>query len=885
MHLAARHGHGPAERGRWARSVFLGLLAATYLTVAQPVTAAQEDYEPRVARVSFVEGEASYLNADADEWTAVDVNAPLVTGDRFYSGPDGRAEIQLPGGIDARLSSETELDMLEVSDRAVQVRVGIGTATFRVRSVPAGLHVEFSTPATALVARSRGVYRIDVTDDGKTTVLVREGEADAYLGDDRYRLEQGRGARIVDASYVEGDPAGVAPFEAFDAREVPYDPWDEWERTRAGRIQNSASVKYVDDEVYGVADLDEYGSWSRNETYGPVWRPTHVEAGWAPFTQGRWVWQDPWGWTWVDYAPWGWAPSHHGRWVYVQDAWAWAPGPIVARPVYAPATVGFLGISVNAPGVSVSVGIGPSVGWVPLGWGEPLVPWWGGFGGARRGHAWWGGWGGPRIVNNQVINNNVTNINVTNINYANIDRPRGFTAVSRESFVRGDMQRVDVPHERMRERGALDVIPQRESLFAARPEKLRAGRAAKPSPQVLQRAALSTRDVPAARPAFAQKLERIQRDQGAPVAPRELRQMTRGKSADAPQVTTLTSRGKGAIVPEVNAPAPGVASGARPRDGRRATVQDERTPGGQRGAAQPQAGGLRPRCPVVRRREPTTVRARARSDRPIVRPRRGARASSIERRVVRRRRRRSTILGLPRGVPRRSATCSSANGCRPSVSSRSRVRPSRRGATPRPPRSRMRSSASAGRRSASVRASKPRAMVRHASSATRSSVSACRRSASSNSRCSASVRPSKRRARKRLAGSASARRSSASRNSASARPSKRSARRRHASSAMPSRRSGSRPSRRDVTRPRARSSRSASARPSRRRCSASRRHRRRRARSARPIARRSGSSSAAERPPTLERDDPTNGSGRLILGREPHDAVLDPRPGADHRRR
>ena len=38
--------------------------------------------------------------------------------------------------------------------------------------------------------------------------------------------------------------------------------------------------------------------------------------------------------------------------------------------MYAPATVGFLGISVNTPSVSVSVGIGPSVGWVPLGWGE-----------------------------------------------------------------------------------------------------------------------------------------------------------------------------------------------------------------------------------------------------------------------------------------------------------------------------------------------------------------------------------------------------------------------------------------------------------------------------------------------------------------------------------
>jgi len=576
--LAARFRRGSARCAPSAWQLITSLIAGVCLTIAGAARAAEE-YEPRVARVSFVEGEASYLNADADEWTAVEVNAPLVTGDRFYSGADGRAEIQLPGGIDARLASETELEMLDVSDRAVQVRVGIGTATFRVRTVPANVHVEFSTPSTALVARSRGVYRVDVAQDGQTTVLVREGEVDAYLGDDRYRLEQGRGARILDASYVQDAPADTRPFEVFDATEVPYDPWDDWERERAGRIQNASSYQYVDDEVYGVADLDEYGSWDRHAEYGPIWRPTRVSAGWAPFTQGRWVWQDPWGWTWVDYEPWGWAPSHHGRWVYVQDAWAWAPGPVVARPVYAPATVGFLGVSVNTPSVSVSVGIGPSVGWVPLGWGEPIVPWWGGFGGVRRGSPYWGGWGGPRIVNNKVIKNtNITNINVTNINYTNIDRPRGFTAVSRESFVRGDLQRLDLPQERVREfarpvGGAPDVIPQRESLFAARPEKLRGGRAAKPSQEVLQRAALSTRAVPASRPGFDQKLERIQRDKGAPVAPREMRQMEGSRQAteQTARVRTVASRGKKAVVPEVNARASEVA-----RDGRGRTTRDER---------------------------------------------------------------------------------------------------------------------------------------------------------------------------------------------------------------------------------------------------------------------------------------------------------------------
>ena len=79
----------------------------------------------------------------------------------------------------------------------------------------------------------------------------------------------------------------------------------------------------------------------------------------------------PWGWTWVDDAPWGFAPSHYGRWVRVGNRWAWSPGSYVGRPVYAPALVTFFG----GDGWSVNASVGPTYSWVPLGWNEPFVPW------------------------------------------------------------------------------------------------------------------------------------------------------------------------------------------------------------------------------------------------------------------------------------------------------------------------------------------------------------------------------------------------------------------------------------------------------------------------------------------------------------------------------
>ena len=103
------------------------------------------------------------------------------------------------------------------------------------------------------------------------------------------------------------------------------------------------SARYVSSDVYGARDLDRYGSWRVVPNYGSVWVPAGVATTWAPYTTGSWILDPYYGWTWVDTAPWGWAPYHYGRWVYVNGFWAWAPGPVVVRPAYAPALVAFYG--------------------------------------------------------------------------------------------------------------------------------------------------------------------------------------------------------------------------------------------------------------------------------------------------------------------------------------------------------------------------------------------------------------------------------------------------------------------------------------------------------------------------------------------------------------
>ncbi len=150
------------------------------------------------------------------------------------------------------------------------------------------------------------------------------------------------------------------------------DEFDFWSLARDQRDDQTVSTRYVSPEVTGYEALDQYGSWDMTEDYGAVWYPQGVAADWAPYRNGRWAWIEPWGWTWIDNAPWGYAPFHYGRWAWYRERWCWVPGRVVARPVWAPALVGWVGGQHwNA---RFTAGNAPAVGWFPLAPHEPFRP-------------------------------------------------------------------------------------------------------------------------------------------------------------------------------------------------------------------------------------------------------------------------------------------------------------------------------------------------------------------------------------------------------------------------------------------------------------------------------------------------------------------------------
>jgi hypothetical protein len=335
-------------RGRLA-VVLIGLLAA--LALATPASA-QDDPPGRVGRVASLHGGVSWFDAEAGQWTEAERNLPLTGADRISTASDGRAELRI-GSTVLRLANSSEIEILRLDDERLVVQLHAGSVAVRVRSREVADEVELVTAEARLLPARAGHYRIDRIDD---TTLVGAWRGEIGVADTGWQVASGQ--RIELFRDNRGAKLQQTPTRFAD------DSFGAWALAEDGRdMERSASNRYVSPEMTGAEDLDRHGRWDQHPEYGAIWYPVVVQADWAPYRYGRWTWVRPWGWTWVDTAPWGFAPFHYGRWVHWRNHWGWVPGAYVARPVFAPALVAWIGGGHWS--ASVRIG-GPPVGWVPL---------------------------------------------------------------------------------------------------------------------------------------------------------------------------------------------------------------------------------------------------------------------------------------------------------------------------------------------------------------------------------------------------------------------------------------------------------------------------------------------------------------------------------------
>ena len=368
--------------GRWFyASLCIALLAAAAWAQDQPEAPSPEgpsaegpsvdqsqDPPGRVARLEYMSGQVSIQPHGVDDWVQGETNRPLTNADNVWADKDSRAELNLGTGL-LRINSETSLTLTNIGNDAVQVSLHQGSLNVHVRHLYSGEVWEIDTPNLAFTVKKTGDYRFDVDPNADTTfVSVWKGEGEATGQGPSVSIHEGEQLQFSNGNSLTHEARGTPSPDAFD----------EWCRVRDQRSDHSASAKYVAPGVVGTDDLDEYGTWKETPDYGPVWVPNAVSPGWAPYSAGNWIWEDPWGWTWMDAYPWGFAPFHYGRWVSWGGYWGWAPGPYWARPWYAPALVGWFGGPRWGVGFGFGgfgFGFGGGFGWCPLGFREPFYPW------------------------------------------------------------------------------------------------------------------------------------------------------------------------------------------------------------------------------------------------------------------------------------------------------------------------------------------------------------------------------------------------------------------------------------------------------------------------------------------------------------------------------
>lgn len=326
-------------------------LALLALLVAGPALA-QKMPPARVGRIALVDGTIAFHMQSDTEWSKAGLNYPVASGGSFWTDPQSRAQLRIgPDTID--MDHNTEVDITLLDERAMQISVPQGRIELHLHKLENDQSAEIDIARGSVRVLREGVYDIAAGgDDEPSRVAVFSGRTRIFGNGLDAEVRRGNAAVL----------AGTNPVTVSYERAEP-DEFADWCRRHEYAV-HIAATHYIPPTVTGYADLDQYGRWQEIPEYGHVWFPTAVSVGWAPYREGRWVWIEPWGWTWVDNEPWGFAPFHYGRWARYHDHWCWVPGRYVVHPVYAPALVAFVGGS--AAGLSVAVGGGPVVGWFPL---------------------------------------------------------------------------------------------------------------------------------------------------------------------------------------------------------------------------------------------------------------------------------------------------------------------------------------------------------------------------------------------------------------------------------------------------------------------------------------------------------------------------------------
>ncbi|MGA9774033.1 MAG: FecR family protein [Blastocatellia bacterium] len=165
--------------------------------------------------INLIEGDVSYMR-DKAAWSKLTSGDELREGDTVKTGANSRAEVLLTPGCYLRLAENTGFVLSDTSVNKFKIEILEGSALIEASVIEDPMTV--ATPKTEFSIIRKGLYRFNVSNDGKAEAAVRKG-----------RINVGQ-------TFVKGDKKaiydnGTLAIASYGKKDT--DSFDQWSKDRS----------------------------------------------------------------------------------------------------------------------------------------------------------------------------------------------------------------------------------------------------------------------------------------------------------------------------------------------------------------------------------------------------------------------------------------------------------------------------------------------------------------------------------------------------------------------------------------------------------------------------------------------------------------------------
>lgn len=272
------------------------------------------------------------------------LNLPIGPGDTIRTSGKRQCEIQFDTGSLVRMNANTSLkietvlaESLSSGKKLTNLVLLDGHIYVMFKRYKRGEVFQIITPNTAIKLDHHAVGFVNVKDDGRTDIQIKEGKGHVMYGPDVKHLEKANLKKHMTLTVFADDTISRSAYE----QDTDFELWNEsMNEDFVDMHKGITSIpepiyKYPEAVVYFAQKYSNmYGEWVWNSLYGFVWKPYYSQkypgGNWQPYVHGSWSSFDN-QLFWVPAEPWGWVPYHLGVWIWDKDVgWIWIPGDAFA---------------------------------------------------------------------------------------------------------------------------------------------------------------------------------------------------------------------------------------------------------------------------------------------------------------------------------------------------------------------------------------------------------------------------------------------------------------------------------------------------------------------------------------------------------------------------